>query len=214
MERGLFIAFEGIDGSGLTTQAEKAQQKIENGANPKLLQQSLDENESHERTTYLTKEPTDGPAGGPLRLALDERLELDPESFALLFATDRKDHTEQIIKPMLNDGKIVLADRYYLSSLAYQWSDGVDFEWVKSINSKCITPDLTILLDVKASEAKRRIEKGRLNTQLYENEERLARSFTASEQYDATQIELEEETAVAVLRQIADDAFTAATSDW
>jgi hypothetical protein len=47
-----------------------------------------------------------------------------------------------------------------------------------------------------------------------EDEERLARSFTASEQYDATQIELEEETAVAVLRQIADDAFTAATSDW
>lgn len=47
-----------------------------------------------------------------------------------------------------------------------------------------------------------------------EDEERLARSFTASAEYDATQIELEEETAVLVLRQIADDAFTAATSDW
>lgn len=185
MENGLFIAFEGIDGSGLTTQAERAKENLEKRAYWDSVGESKEE-----RTTFLTKEPTDGPAGGPLRLALKGRLDVDPETLALFFATDRRDHSTQEIRPMIDDGKIVIADRYYLSSLAYQWADGVDFDWLKTINSKCETPDLTILLDVSAKVAKDRMERDRWHVELYEEEEKLT---TIREKYKEAADDLRED---------------------
>ena len=171
MAEGVFIAIEGIDGAGVTTQAELLQRKLEDDILPFINDDVEYGNGPH---THLTKEPTDGPAGGQIRVALSERLELDTETLALFFATDRRDHVEQVIKPMLEDGYIVIADRYYLSSYAYQL-DGVggDLEWLREINSKSISPDLTVLLDVEVDTSKTRRDQSRLTEELTEDRETL-----------------------------------------
>lgn len=168
MDQGLLIAFEGIDGSGLTTQATRARENLEKRP---FLREDIDDGPM----TFLTKEPTDGPVGGEIREVLSGRLDVDSETLALMFAADRRDHSEQELKPMINDGKIVIIDRYYLSSLAYQGLEIEDIDWLRDINSKCQTPDLTLLLDVSASEAKKRMDQDRLTTEIYENEEKLRR---------------------------------------
>jgi dTMP kinase len=171
MAEGVFIAIEGIDGAGVTTQAELLQRKLEDDILPFIKDDVEYGNGPH---THLTKEPTDGPAGGQIRVALSERLELDTETLALFFATDRRDHVEREIEPMLEDGYIVIADRYYLSSYAYQL-DGVggDLEWLRAINSKSISPDLTVLLDVEVDTSKRRRDQSRLTEELTEDRETL-----------------------------------------
>lgn len=169
MDRGILIALEGIDGSGLTTQASRAREDLEKRA---FL---FDEETSNEPITKLTKEPTDGPIGGEIREVLSKRLAVSAETLALMFAADRKDHSDHEIEPLLDDGKIVIVDRYYLSSLAYQGVEIDDLEWLQSINSKSITPDLTLLIDVSASESARRMESDRLSKELFEDEDRLRR---------------------------------------
>lgn len=171
MSEGVFIAIEGIDGSGVTTQAELLQRKLEDDILPFIKDDAEYGNGPH---THLTKEPTDGPAGGQIRVALSERLDLDTETLALFFATDRRDHVEQEIKPMLDNGYIVIVDRYYLSSYAYQL-DGVDgdLDWLRQINSKSISPDLTILLDVDVDTSQTRREQSRLTKELTEDRETL-----------------------------------------
>ncbi len=171
MAIGKFIAIEGIDGSGLTTQAD-------------LLKRWL---EKQGRMTYLTKEPTDGPAGAIIRLTLSRRLigarsrlnssasqsiGLDPATIALLFAADRIDHLTGDVRPKLDKGINVICDRYWLSSFAYQAVD-LDLEWVRQINSKAITPDLTIFLDIPVEIARKRIDTHRWHVELFEDLDKL-----------------------------------------
>jgi len=157
--KGKLITFEGLDGSGLTTQAE-------------LLMDWITETTRGQVLAYLTKEPTDGPAGGQIRLGLAQRLEIDEEALALLFAADRMDHLNRCIIPRLKDGIHVICDRYYLSSFAYQ-SLKVPFEWLKQINNRCIRPDLTIVLKVPPSICVRRMAKERFGVARYEYEPQL-----------------------------------------
>src|SRR3954451_20520064 len=151
IQAGYFIVLEGTDGSGLSTQAA-------------LLRDHL---QAAGRPAYLTKEPSDGPAGAMVRLALTRRLgyaphtshapgaETSPESWqplsdpvmALLYAADRLDHLRQDVEPRLARGVDVVCDRYRLSSLAYQ-SLGADLDWVTTLNSQARRPDLTLFLDV------------------------------------------------------------------
>jgi dTMP kinase len=188
MPEGVFIAIEGIDGAGVTTQAELLQRKLEDDILPFIKDDAEYGNGPH---THLTKEPTDGPAGGQIRVALSERLDLDTETLALFFATDRRDHVEQEIKPMLDNGYIVIVDRYYLSSYAYQL-DGVDgdLDWLRQINSKSISPDLTILLDVDVDTSQTRREQSRLTKELTEDRETLE---TVRENYIEVAEELQAE---------------------
>lgn len=163
----LFIAFEGLDGAGTTTQA-------------RLLADRLEE---RGLTVYLTKEPSEGPVGSLISLVLKRRLvspragrPLDPfpdELLALLFAADRIDHMQAEILPNLQTGSVVITDRYLLSSLAYQ-SLGCKLSWLREINCEAITPDLTVLLDVPAPVCMRRIEKERWQTELFEGVEKLS----------------------------------------
>ena len=108
--RGRFIVLEGIDGSGTTTQLERAVACVAGLG--------------HRATA--TREPSDGPVGHLLREALLGRLhmpdgeKLDGRTMALLFAADRIDHLQREIEPQLAAGTSVLSDRYLLSSLAYQ----------------------------------------------------------------------------------------------
>ncbi|MEM5868106.1 MAG: dTMP kinase [Candidatus Aenigmatarchaeota archaeon] len=156
MYRGLLFVFEGIDGAGLTTQSY-------------LLKEWL---EKHNFVVFLTKEPTDGPIGSQIRLVLNKRLIMSPTALALAFAADRMDHLENEIIPKIKNGVIVISDRYYLSSYAYQ-SLNVDLDWLLKINSKCLKPDVIFLLDVPALICKRRMEKMRWHVELYEELEKL-----------------------------------------
>ena len=156
MQDGKLIAFEGIDGAGLTTQAS-------------LLKNWL---EDQGYATFLTKEPTNGPIGGLIRLALAKRLKMDPTTLALTFAADRMDHLTNEINPMIKGGVTTILDRYYLSSYAYQ-SVNNDLKWLMQINSFCIKPDLTILLDVPALTCKKRMERMRWHVELFEETEKL-----------------------------------------
>jgi len=162
-----FIVIEGTDGSGVSTQAE-------------LLEKNL---RDEGREVYLTKEPTDGPSGGVIRLALAGRLvrqkgallsqSFEAHTLALLFAADRMDHLYNDIMPKLNLGVIVISDRYYLSSYAYQGINVDNIEWLQTINSYCLKPDLTVFLDVAAAICYKRMQRRRWHVELFEEQQKI-----------------------------------------
>jgi dTMP kinase len=129
---GILIAVEGIDGSGKTTQVE-------------LLRQAL---LSAGELPVVSKEPTRGYWGNIIRRsATTGRLAVDEELKA--FINDRTEHVEQIIGPALDQGRIVILDRYFYSSVAYQGSRGASPEAVEStMKSRFPLPDAVYLLDV------------------------------------------------------------------
>jgi len=130
--RGWFIVFEGIDGSGKSTQIELLSMK--------LRDQGVDH--------VLEREPSDGSIGRFIRdyAEAGERY-LSPETEALLFAADRFEHSKRIDN-VLEQGTTVVCDRYYHSSLAYQGAMGVTVEWLRDLQKSALMPDLIILLDV------------------------------------------------------------------
>ena len=131
MTEGKFIVLEGIDGSGTTTHAE-------------LLGKWL---EVEGCSVVVTEEPSMGKIGSIIREKLKEK-DSSPMLDALLFAADRLDHWETLIKPSLEANKIVISDRYVESSLIYQTVTGLELEWVAEINKYAQKPDLTIILDI------------------------------------------------------------------
>jgi dTMP kinase len=135
----MFIALEGIDGSGKGTQS-------------KLLNKWI---KKKKYETFLTKEPTEGKIGKLLRNAL-KKGELNPIVEALLFAADRNEHVETIRKK-LAQGKIVITERYMFSSMAYQGASGISIGWIKQINKFAIMPDLVLLLDIQPETGLKRI---------------------------------------------------------
>ena len=162
MERGKFIVFEGIDGSGKSTQIN-------------LLAEALKKRGFPCRTTL---EPTFGMVGSVLHDILSGKISADPKVTASLFVADRLDHilnqTDGVLKSIEN-GETVICDRYYFSSYAYQSVD-VPRDWVISANrmaAEALRPDATIFIDISAETAMDRISKNRVNTELYETKERL-----------------------------------------
>lgn len=131
MASGLFLALEGIDGSGTTTQTDHLARLL--GARG--------------HTVHRTAEPSRGPVGTLIRTALADMRVVADEPLALLFAADRLDHLEREIEPALARGEVVLSDRYLLSSLAYQGSY-LPLDWVRAINRRARLPDASILLRV------------------------------------------------------------------
>lgn len=145
---GRFIVLEGLDGAGTTTQ----------GA---LLAARLIE---HDIPVELTKEPTDGVIGKIARAFTDGDLHLEPETVALTFAADRIEHTVEI-RALLDAGTWVVSDRYVASSLAYQTSQGLPFEWVRTLNSRAMEPDATVFVDTSVEACVARLDaRGEFNT--------------------------------------------------
>lgn len=137
-----FIVFEGIDGSGKSTQVERLSERFTAAG--------------IRHTCH--REPTDGPVGQLLRRALAKDIPLDELTLALLFAADRSEHA-LIIQKELAAGKTVLCDRHLLSSLAYN-APALDGQWVHAINTPIrerVRPDITFLFDLPAEEALARI---------------------------------------------------------
>jgi dTMP kinase len=154
---GKFIVFEGLDGSGQSTQT-------------KLLG-SFSEKKGYQ--VILTKEPTlDSRAGRRIREALDEKISIEPDELQQLFAQDRKEHLEKLIIPNLKKGKIVISDRYFFSSFAYGSID-LDLNWLIELNKDFILPDIIFFLEVRPEICLERIEKRGERIALFEKKEKL-----------------------------------------
>jgi dTMP kinase len=153
----MFIVFEGIDGSGKSTQA-------------KLLFNALRQNGYD---AYLTFEPTESLIGSLIRNIFTHRVEADQHTIAALFAADRLDHILNPVNGLLKqirDGKIVICDRYFYSSYAYHGVH-VDMNWVIDMNKTAATflkPDHTFYIDVPPEVSMQRITSNRSNVELYE----------------------------------------------
>jgi dTMP kinase len=165
-QQGVLLVLEGIDGAGTTTQARR------------LVQALLDQGQD----AHLTREPSDGPIGRLLREMLaGQHAPVTATSMALLFAADRIDHLSREVEPALARGALVVSDRWYHSSLAYQGTDE-DRAWIETLNARARRPDLTILLDVPAEvAAARRAADGRPE-ELYDRLElqrRIAENYRA-----------------------------------
>jgi dTMP kinase len=145
--RGIFICLEGLDGCGKSTQA-------------KILANWL---KSLDKGVILTAEPTKGPIGRFLRKIIQGRVEVAPLAEAMLFAADRCDHLEKLVKPALARGKVVVCERYIYSSLAYQGARGVPEQTIRKLNEQFLRPHLVILLDVPVDVALRRMKKRNLD---------------------------------------------------
>jgi dTMP kinase len=135
-----FIVFEGIDGSGKSTQASMLADR--------MTRDGL--------RVLLTGEPSQGPIGRHIR-SLKTRLR--PEEEVSLFARDRRDHLERLITPALAQGRHVICDRYIHSSLAYQGARGIDSSIVLAEHRPfLIAPDVIFLIDIPVDEALTRIK--------------------------------------------------------
>jgi dTMP kinase len=139
--KGVFITFEGIEGSGKSTQAV-------------LLAKYLT---MHAKAVTLTREPGGTAAGDQIRkILLDPANKaLAPRAELLLYAAARAQHLEELIRPELKAGKIVLCDRFSDATLAYQgYGRGLDEEMIRALDGMVtagLRPDLTVLLDIEAA---------------------------------------------------------------
>jgi len=159
--KGKFIVFEGLDGSGTTTQANLLFKYL-NGQGKKV---------------YLTGEPTRSLIGGLIEGQIAGDWQSSPECLQLLFTADRTHHLEKGIVPLLKKGITVICTRYILSTLAYGSINIKDEKWLMEINKKFIWPDITFLLRVFPKTCIQRIKKERFHKELFEKEEKLKKVF-------------------------------------
>ena len=145
---GLFIAFEGGEGAGKSTQVG-------------LLADAM---RAQGREVVTTFEPGDTPVGQRLREILlgHDTGELDPRTEALLYAADRAEHVAKVVRPALGRGAVCISDRYIDSSIAYQGAgrslDPRDVQRVSEWATTGLWPDLTVLLDVDPAVGLRRFD--------------------------------------------------------
>ncbi len=139
--KGLFIVFEGVDGGGKSTQI-------------KMLS-GFFTGKGYEVEQHM--EPTHETIGQVLWDYMNSKeRSFNPETEALLFAADRIEHGK-LINKALDQGKIVISDRYKHSSLAYQGAAGADIDWMQSLNKHALVPDLVILLDIDPDKSLERV---------------------------------------------------------
>ncbi|HOK35085.1 MAG TPA: dTMP kinase [Candidatus Pacearchaeota archaeon] len=153
---GKFIVFEGLDGSGKTTQVA-------------LLAKHF---KKEKQKVHLTAEPTNFAIGKLIKSYVSGHSKISNKCLQLLFTADRAYHLEKEIIPLLKKGTIIICDRYFLSTLAYGALD-VDFDWLLNLNKNFILPDITFLLKVSPEICIKRIKKERSSRTLFEKETKL-----------------------------------------
>ena len=140
------MVLEGIDGSGKSTLANNLYLALKKMG----------------RDCLLTFEPTRGKWGSVLRQSFLATKRLSPTEELELFRKDRRDHLEKVIIPALKEGRIVICDRYFFSTAAYQGARGLDPEEILSeCRLKALEPDLCLFLEIDPEEALLRIKHGR-----------------------------------------------------
>ncbi len=168
---GVFIAFEGGEGAGKSTQVQRL--------HAWLTEQGI--------TARSTREPGATGIGGTLRsVVLDPaNAQLSPRAEALIYAADRAQHVHEVLSPALAAGEVVVTDRYLDSSLAYQGAgrtlELVDVRWISRWATEGLVPDLTVLLDLPPeaglARARGRAAADRLEGESVEFHERVRATF-------------------------------------
>ncbi len=150
LTKGILIVIEGIDGAGKSTQ----------------VRMLYDELRRRGIAAVLSREPTDSTYGQKIReLAQKGRETASPEEEYHLFMKDRKIHVDTLIRPALKDGKVVILDRYYFSTIAYQGALGLDPEKIRRENEVfCPVPDIVLLIDIPTDTGINRIKQYRGET--------------------------------------------------
>ena len=152
----MLVNLEGIDGCGKSTQSELLREKLE-GEGEKVI---------------ILKEPTKRPHGQKLWDMLHGKRKATNEEILELFVLDRIQHVEEKIQPALDDGAVVLMDRYYYSSMAYQVAGGIDVEDIRKKHAFAPKPDVVLIFDLPVSVALERV-KGHSDADEFEKEEHL-----------------------------------------
>lgn len=160
--RVAFICVEGLDGSGKTTQAKILVRR--------LRRKGFD--------AVYTTEPSDGKVGKLIRrFVLDREKRVSVTLEALLFAADRVDHVENVVQPLLKQGKVVVCDRYVFSTLAYQGAKGLSLDWIESTNRFALKPDLALLIDVPSDVAVKRLKRKKTVMETKRNQEKVREAY-------------------------------------
>ena len=153
---GVLVNLEGIDGCGKSTQSKLLLEKLE-GEGEKVI---------------ILKEPTKRPHGQKLWDMLHGKRKATNEEILELFVLDRKQHVEEKIQPALDSEAVVLMDRYYYSSMAYQVAGGIDVEEIREKHEFAPKPDVVLIFDLPVSIALERV-KGHSDADEFEKEEHL-----------------------------------------
>lgn len=159
-KKGKFIVFEGLDGSGQSTQIA-------------LLEKYL---KSKNFSVYVTAEPTNNIIGGLIRGFLTHQWTLSNTGKQLLYCADRAHHLEAEVAPALSEGNTVISSRYYFSTIAFG-SLNNDVKWLETLNEKFPQPDLTFFIKVSPKECMRRISGSRFRKEFFEKEQILKKVF-------------------------------------
>ncbi len=157
MKKGKFIVFEGLDGSGQSTQAQALFSYLK----------------KEKVKVHLTKEPTNSIIGGLIRGQLQGDWKSSPECFQLLCAADRAHHLQKVIIPYVEKGITVISDRYFFSSIAFGSLGINDEKWLEDINRRFLLPDIVFYLDVSPKTCIKRISDNRISFELFEKESKL-----------------------------------------
>lgn len=158
LRKGVLIVFEGIDGAGKSTQAH-------------LLLKEL--NSKRIEAIYL-REPSDSKWGRQIKEKALQAGSLTPEEELLLFQKDRKENVRNNIKPALQKKNVVILDRYYYSTIAYQGAKGISEQRIREMNeSFVVQPDLVFILDIDEKKGLKRISNRKKKDMLFESPEYL-----------------------------------------
>jgi len=156
--KGLLIVFEGIDGSGKTTQAKTLLRRLR----------------AKGIAAVFFREPTGGRWGREIRRKALRRDSLTPGEELELFVKDRREDVAKNLRPALADGKVVVLDRYYFSTIAYQGAKGLDPARIRRMNETFAPkPDLVFILDIEAGTGLSRIGDRKRKEELFEREDYL-----------------------------------------
>ncbi len=143
--QGILIVFEGTDGTGKSTQLQLLSRYLLAEGYP----------------VVTTREPTDGQFGRKIRSLYIDRNRYSREEELELFLADRREHVQNKLTPALKQGKIILCDRYFLSTVAYQGARGFDPDTILKMNQFAPDPDLALLFQVPLEIGLNRITLGR-----------------------------------------------------
>lgn len=193
VSRGKLIAFEGIDGSGKSTQLKRLAQRLRDAGSD----------------VVETREYTDGPIGRKIGEMARSGERVAPELELQWFMQDRREHVAEVVSPALERGQVVLTDRYTLSSVAYQGARGLDCKQILADNeAEFPLPDLALVFTLPADEGMERIRarKGEAAQPSFEQlgfQREVARIFAALDSSYVTRVDALGEPAVIEARVVA-----------